>query len=81
MTKNFHAYLFDAIRSKLPEHISMSKEIQQTLHLSRPCAYKKVSGKSPLSLDEALQLAHHHDVSIDHHLFPSRLIPFKKTPV
>lgn len=76
MTKAFHTYLFDAIRDKLPAHISMAKEIQQTLHLSRPCAYKKVSGESPLSLEEALQLAQRHDISVDHHLFSGHSGPF-----
>ncbi len=57
--------LFSTIMRTLPKGISLNEAIAGALDISYDAAHRRTSGKSRLSLDEALRLAAHFNCSLD----------------
>ncbi|PRP66839.1 helix-turn-helix domain-containing protein [Nonlabens agnitus] len=57
--------LFTRIFEMIPKGSSLNEEIATVLGISYDAAHRRISGKSKLSLDEALQLSAHYGLSLD----------------
>ena len=58
-------FLFQHIREKLPDSISLSETVSELLNISNDSAYRRIRGETPLILDEARVLCQHFNLSID----------------
>ncbi|MDD7915253.1 hypothetical protein [Polaribacter ponticola] len=56
--------LFNFIRKKVPESLSFTDEIAQVLEINYDAAYRRISGKTAVSLQEVLKLMEAFDFSI-----------------
>lgn len=61
--------LFNLIKPKLPKNVSFIEEISDVLDLNYDAAYRRVKGKTTLSLSETLKLANHYSINLN------RLLP------
>jgi hypothetical protein len=57
--------LFQQIRAKLPEHISLAEEIAGLLKVSTDSAYRRIRGEKPLDFEEIHLLCSHFKLSLD----------------
>ena len=57
--------LFNFIRNKVPNSVSFTDEIAQVLKVNYDAAYRRVTGKTTLSLNETLRLMNAYDFTID----------------
>jgi len=57
--------LFDQIRERLPEHISLVDELSALLGISADSAYRRIRGEKQLSVSELFEISRHFDISID----------------
>ena len=61
MQEQFISYL----KKKMPEHDSLTDSVATILDINYDAAYRRVTGKTSLSLDEAVQLAKHYKISLN----------------
>ncbi|GAA3764130.1 hypothetical protein [Flavobacterium ginsengiterrae] len=54
-----------AIRSKIPNSVSLIDEIASVLEISYDASYRRISQKSKFSIDETIRLADHFKISLD----------------
>lgn len=54
-----------AIRSKIPNSVSLIDEIASVLEISYDASYRRISEKSKFSIDETIRLADHFKISLD----------------
>lgn len=59
---------FQAIKSKLPSHLSLVDELADLLKISVDSAYRRIRGEKIISLEELSKVATHFKVSIDQFL-------------
>lgn len=57
--------IIDKIRDHLPQHLSLVDEIAGTLAISKDSAYRRINGKTPLSIEEAGHLSSSFGISLD----------------
>lgn len=62
--KTYQQILFEKIRNQLPENLSMIDHITDILSLSKDSGYRRLRGETALSLDEAIGLAAHFNISL-----------------
>jgi len=63
--KEIQHVFFDAIKQRLPSHISFVHEISEALGLSYDSAYRRLRGDKDLSIEEMKMLSHKYRISID----------------
>ncbi|MFY0644702.1 MAG: hypothetical protein JXR19_09585 [Bacteroidia bacterium] len=75
---SFQQTFIDILKSKIPSHISLVDEIAELLVVSKDSAYRRLRGDTPLTLDEAVKISLHFDISPAALLEQATdLIPFK----
>jgi hypothetical protein len=57
--------IFQAIKAKLPETISVAEETGRLLNISIDSAYRRMRGEKTISLDELSVLCQHYQLSLD----------------
>nr|WP_319398313.1 helix-turn-helix transcriptional regulator [uncultured Carboxylicivirga sp.] len=57
--------LFDLIREKIANNLSLAQEVAEILGISNDSAYRRIRGEKTLSLDEASQLCSYYNCSMD----------------
>src|SRR6476661_13796 len=65
MSTDLQQQLFQAIKSKQPQHISLVDEVAATLDISTDSAYRRVRGEKSLSLEEVATLCTKYALSLD----------------
>ncbi|MCW3805849.1 helix-turn-helix domain-containing protein [Plebeiibacterium marinum] len=79
---NIQAIFFKAIKEKLGANYSLVHEISELLKISYDSAYRRLRGEKSISMQEAIELAKHFDISFDELLNnDSNYISFKHYPV
>lgn len=58
-------FLFRRIKELLPSHISLVDVVAETLHTSPDSAYRRISGETPIVLEEVKELCRHYKISLD----------------
>jgi len=66
MEQDLQLQLFQHLKNKLPEHLSLVDEVASVLELSNDSAYRRIRGEKPLSLDEVYKLCIRFQLSLDH---------------
>lgn len=61
----FQQALFQLLRERIPQGISMVEEIAELLSVSTDSAYRRIRGETSLSLDEVQKLCQRYGISID----------------
>lgn len=75
---SFQTTFIEVLKTKLPEHISLVDELADLLNISKDSAYRRIRNETPLSLDEAVQISLHFDISPATLLDQATdLVPFK----
>src|SRR5215213_3900682 len=64
-TAELQLQLFNAIKSKLPQHLSLSDEVAAALEISTDSAYRRIRGEKPLLLEEVARLCAKYGLSLD----------------
>ena len=59
------ARLFEIIKQQIPKNQSLPQELCQLLDLSHDAVYRRISGKTPLTLDEGALICQHFDVPLE----------------
>lgn len=78
--------LFDYIKLKIPENVSFIDEIADVLDISYDAAYRRIKGKTALTLGESLKLSNHfdfnlNDVFFDKEIDDERIVVEKTHPI
>ncbi|MEN2414130.1 hypothetical protein [Flavobacterium mesophilum] len=68
-----------AIRSKIPQSLSLIEEIASVLEISYDASHRRISQKSKFSIDETIKLAHHFNISLDRLFSKKEKIIVEKT--
>lgn len=71
--------LLKAIRSKVPNSISVIDEIASILEISYDASHRRISQKSKFSIDEAIKLANHFNISLDNLFSKKEKVIVEKT--
>lgn len=71
--------LLKAIRSKVPNSISLIDEIASILEISYDASHRRISQKSKFSIDEAIKLANHFNISLDNLFSKKEKVIVEKT--
>lgn len=71
--------LLKAIRSKVPSSISLIDEIASILEISYDASHRRISQKSKFSIDEAIKLANHFNISLDNLFSKKEKVIVEKT--
>jgi hypothetical protein len=71
--------LLKAIRSKVSTSISLIDEIAAILEISYDASHRRISQKSKFSIDEAIKLANHFNISLDNLFFKKEKVIVEKT--
>src|SRR6476661_10316807 len=58
-------HLFQAIKTRLPQHLSLVEEVAAALAVSTDSAYRRIRGEKPLSLEEVATLCTKYALSLD----------------
>src|SRR6185295_8997571 len=56
---------FQQLKSRLPQHLSMSEEVAELLEISTDSAYRRIRGEKPIMLEEIRKLCNHFRLSLD----------------
>lgn len=64
-TPDLQLQLFNAIKTKLPSHLSLADEVAAVLDISTDSAYRRIRGEKPLSLEEVARLCTKYALSLD----------------
>lgn len=59
------ALLFQEIRKKMPQNLSLADSVAQLLDISSDSAYRRIRSEKPITLDELHKLCEHYDLSVD----------------
>tara|TARA_R110002153_G_scaffold84889_11_gene212440 strand:- start:4395 stop:4988 length:594 start_codon:yes stop_codon:yes gene_type:complete len=78
--------LFDYIKLKIPENVSFIDEIADVLDISYDAAYRRIKGKTSLTLSESLLLSNRfnfnlNDILIDKEVDDERIVVEKTHPI
>lgn len=78
--------LFDYIKLKIPENVSFIDAIADVLDISYDAAYRRIKGKTALTLGESLKLSNHfdfnlNDVFFDKEIDDERIVVEKTHPI
>ncbi|PQJ76469.1 hypothetical protein [Polaribacter glomeratus] len=78
--------LFNYIKARIPQNVSFTDEIADILDISYDAAYRRIKGKTSLTLNESLQLSRHfnfnlNDIFTDKELDEERIIVEKTHPI
>jgi hypothetical protein len=65
MSSELQAQIFQAIRDRLPQHLSFVDEVAFTLQISTDSAYRRIRCEKPLQVEELLALCRHFNLSMD----------------
>ncbi len=57
--------LFSIIKNKLPQKVLFTEEIADVLDISYDASYRRIKGKTSLTLEEAVVLAKHYKISLN----------------
>ena len=57
--------LFNYVKEKLPKNVSLVNEIADILNINYDAAYRRIKGKTTLSLKEAFILADHYNLNLN----------------
>jgi len=57
--------LFDLIQKSLPHNIALVDEVSELLNVGTDATYRRIRGEKPISLEEAMKLCRHYQISID----------------
>lgn len=68
-----------AIRSKIPNSVSLIDEIASVLEISYDASYRRISEKSKFSIDETIRLADHFKISLDNLFSEKEKVIVEKT--
>jgi len=71
--------LLKAIRSKVSPSVSLIDEIAAILEISYDASHRRISQKSKFSIDEAIKLAHHFNISLDNLFSKKEKVIVEKT--
>lgn len=82
-SQNMTAALFSEITRLLPKEVSLNEAVATVLDISYDAAHRRTSGKSKLSLEEALKLSAHYGCSLDglQAAGVDHIIPVQKTEI
>jgi hypothetical protein len=69
MWSQFQAYIFEQIKTQLPDGVSFAKTVSGLLNGNLSNTYKKLRGEVPISGEEALLLLQHFGISADRYVF------------
>ena len=61
--------LLETIRNLFPKEFNMVEEMSKLLHLEKGAVYKRLSGETPMKIDEVCLLCRHFGISIDNIVF------------
>lgn len=64
-TSDAQTMLFNHVRARLPEHLSLVDEVAELLNISNDSAYRRIRGEKHLGLDEIQILCNKYQVSLD----------------
>jgi hypothetical protein len=64
-TAELQIQVFNAIKAKLPPHLSLAEEVAATLAISTDSAYRRIRGEKPLLLEEVGKLCARFGLSLD----------------
>jgi plasmid maintenance system antidote protein VapI len=64
-TADLQIQVFNAIKAKLPPHLSLAEEVAATLAISTDSAYRRIRGEKPLLLEEVGKLCARFGLSLD----------------
>jgi hypothetical protein len=62
---NLQQFLFQQIKSKIPDNLSFVHEIAELLEISYDSAYRRIRGEKELSMEELFRLSHRFELSLD----------------
>ncbi len=62
---NVQVLLFQELKSRLPQHLSMVDEVASLLGISNDSAYRRIRGEKPMDLEETHKLCSHFKISMD----------------
>ncbi len=64
MDTTFQSNFVSKLRQLLPQNISLKDELAEILHVSSTSAYRRLSGETVISIDEALLICTHYKIPI-----------------
>lgn len=76
---NFQERLLKEIRKQIEPSKSMIDELSSVLNISYDAAHRRISIKSKFSIDEAIQLANHYNISLDNLFNDNQKVVVEKT--
>ena len=68
-TSDVQAMLFNHVRARLPEHLSLVDEVAELLNISNDSAYRRIRGEKTIALDELRVICNTYHISLDQLLF------------
>lgn len=75
----YQQQLLKAIRSKIPNSVSLIDEIASVLEISYDASHRRISEKSKFSIDETIKLANHFKISLDNLFTEKEKVIVEKT--
>jgi len=64
-TSDVQAMLFNHVRARLPEHLSLVDEVAELLNISNDSAYRRIRGEKTIALDELRTICNKYRISLD----------------
>jgi hypothetical protein len=62
---NAQSYFVDLLKKSVPHHVKLAEEMSQLLEISADSAYRRIRCETDITLNEALSLCRHFDISLD----------------
>ena len=64
-TSDVQTMLFNHVRARLPEHLSLVDEVAELLNISNDSAYRRIRGEKTIALDELRVICNKYHISLD----------------
>jgi len=64
-TSDVQTMLFNHVRARLPEHLSLVDEVAELLSISNDSAYRRIRGEKTIALDELRMICNKYRISLD----------------
>ncbi len=64
-TSDVQAMLFNHVRARLPEHLSLVDEVAELLNISNDSAYRRIRGEKTIAFDELRVICNKYHISLD----------------
>jgi len=64
-TSDVQTMLFNHVRARLPEHLSLVDEVAELLNISNDSAYRRIRGEKTIALDELRVICNKYRISLD----------------